>query len=219
MRDRERKMNQSQMRTEFQRFHRVLGRGLAVGLESNASKDELVRNPIGNDYKIEADYLLTGAHVRHPSIICGADMFNQLLLNPDTAENIEVTFKALPKEIPVVYQKINIRQRVDERVLGLAFARFPVPEISEENTVFHAIKNHGMSDGYLNLECFSRSPGWNPLFVKYHLSVVPSLRANEFGYLRMDVRREPDRNITVTVSRIRESEVPEVLKTAKTLPR
>lgn len=212
-------MNTTGTKKEFQRFQRIIGRGLAIGMESNVSKDELVRNPVGDDYKVETNYALMATHVRHPATICGTDMFNQLLLSPDTAENLRIAFKALPAEIRVSCQKINVRQRVDDRVLGLAFARFPAPGISEENTVFYAIKDHGMSDGYLNLDCHSYSPAWNPLFVKYRLSVIPSLKSNEFGYVRINVSRAENRDIVATVSRVKESEVPETLKTAETLPR
>lgn len=216
--------------TAFQRFQRVIGRGLAIGLESNFPngepielvKDAAATTPILDKAVLNKYDFKSGSqamHVRHPATTNGTDLFHQLLLNPGSAETLRIIFKALPAEIRIKYQKLNIRQRADDEVLGLAFARFPVLGISEEKSAFHAIKEHGMTDGYLNLDCLSRSVNWNQLFVKYHLSVAPSLSANEFGYLKIDVSRDEDLNIVVAVSRAQESEVPDILKTAKTLPR
>ncbi len=200
----------------FQRFQRVIGRGLAVGLESNVSKDDLNNHQLGDDYKIDSRPQAT--HIRHSATTSGYNLLPKLLFNPYSANPLRIVFKSLPVGLMANYQKLNIRQRVDDKVLGLAFARFPT-EVSKEDSVFYAIKGPGESDGYLNLDCLSRSAKWNPLFVKYHLSVVPSLKANEFGYVKVYVNRDDNLNIVITVSRVQESEVPDILKTAQTLPR
>lgn len=205
----------------FQRFQRILGRGLAIGLESNIAKGELAKHQLNGDYNIvygpQADY------VRHSAVNNRMNLLKKLLLNPNSAKPLQIVFKDLPSEVSVLFQRLNIRQRADDQVLGLAFARFPVPEIAEEKEVFYAIKENNQTDGYLNLDCLSRSPKWNPLFVKYHLSVMPSLKANEFGYVRIEIHKGLVRPnipiIFVKIFRVPESEVPDILKSAKTLPR
>ncbi len=201
----------------FQRFQRIIGRGLAVGLESNVSKDEVADHQLGDDYKVDSRPQAT--HIRHSAETNGADLFSQLLLNPDSAETLRIVFKTLPVGLMANYQKLNIRQRVDDKVLGIAYGRFPVPGVAEEKEAFYGNENPETGERYFNPDCLSMSPVWNPLFVKYHLSVVPSLKQNEFGYVRIDVSRDENRNIVVAVSRAQESEVPDILKTAKTLPR
>lgn len=226
--------------TPFQRFQRILGRGLAIGLESNVSEKDTkinrIKNQLGNEFNVKAENAIrlptdesathqlinqpqtVTMHIRHSATTNEADLLRQLILYQNFSETVLISFKALPVEVMPLFHRLNIRQRVDDKVLGLAFARFPT-EVSKEDSVFYAIKDCGATDGYLNLDCLSRSAVWNPLFVKYHLAVMPSLKANEFGYVKVDVNRDDNRSIVVTVSRVQESEVPDILKTTKTLPR
>lgn len=207
----------NQVQTAFVRFQKVLGRGLALAMENDVLKSDL------GEYELDGNYQITNSpeeisHVRHSGISEGEDLLTNLILDPKSAKTLKITFPALPAGLMSVSRRLNVRQRIDSQVSGLAFARFPIDGISEEKSVFYSIRE-GYMDGYLNLDCLSKSQAWNPLFVKYRLSVVPSLKANEFGYLKIDVRCDRSRNIVVSVSLVQESEVPEILKTAKTLPR
>ncbi|GEM_PF-4019474 len=210
-------MKTTEVQTDFQRFRKVIGRGLSIGLESNVPKGEPARHRLGDHYKAESGK--QNDYIRHSSADNGSNLLNGLILDTDSVEALRIIFKALPEGFPVLFQRLNIRQRSDDQVLGLAFGRFPVPGISEEKSAFYAIKDRVKNEDYLNPDCLSRAKKWNPLFVRYHLSVAPSLKANEFGYIRIDVERDADRNIVVTVSTVRESEVPGILKNAETLPR
>ncbi|MDE2001664.1 MAG: hypothetical protein KGI60_03840 [Patescibacteria group bacterium] len=206
-----------QKKQPFQRFHRILGRGLSVGIETNALKSAVSSCPLGDDLKVapgqnDVDY------IRHSAIIEGSDLHQELLLNPESAKPVTITFAALPAEFPVCFQRINFRQRQDNDVIGIAYGRFPT-DIAEEKVAFHGTRNDRTGECYLNLDCLSKAKEWQPLFVKYRLRVVPSLRKNEYGYLRIDVMRGESNAIIVTVSRIGESEAPPVLVAAHTLPR
>lgn len=207
----------NQLRTAFVRFQKVLGKGLAVGVEKDVLKSDLAGYELDENYQIAEGPEKTSS-VRCSGTLEGEDLLTSLILDPKSAKPLKITFPALPAGLLSVSRRLNVRQRIDSQVLGLAFARFPIDGISEEKSAFYSVRE-GYPDGYLNLDCLSKSQTWNPLFVKYRLYVVPSLKANEFGYLKIDVRCDRSRNIIVSVSRAQESEVPEILKTAKTLPR
>ncbi len=210
-------MNQAATAKEFRRFQNILDRALSVGVESEVSSEELALHQLNENFRIDSGS--NGVRIRHSGSSNEINLYDSLLLDPESAQVLRIVFKALPEEISINFQKLNIRHRVDKKVLGLAFAEFPPTSLSEQKPPFYTIDNYKTFDGYLNIDCLFLTDRWNPLFLKYHLSVVPSLSKNEYGYLRIDLERDSKRNIIVEISRVPESEVPETLKIAETMPR
>jgi len=209
-------------------FQSIIAKTLKVGLKTKVLTENLSgisldpKFGIKEEEKIDSltkNWEKTGyAFVRHPATTNDVNLFENLLLNPDAAQPLTITFGTLPTELKI-NQQLNFRQSPGPEAPGLAFGRFTMFESRPEKPEpFYIRKDPSEGEKYLNLDCFSKSPAWNPLFVKYHLSVVPSLQKNEYGYLRIDVAKNENQEIVVTTSRANELDIPEFLKTAKTFP-
>lgn len=202
-----------------QRFHRALGKSLKIGLETNVLKSSLANVPLGPKFSVK-DPGSNVVYVRHPAADNGADLSARLLEPPENSEPLILTFAALPVGITGLFQRINFRQLPDLPILGLEFGRFPSEHADEKQTLLAAtLERKGRVEQYFNLDCLSQSKAWNPLYVKYHLSVVPSLKHLEFGYLKVDLLRNDLGEIVVTVSRVSQNDVPKILMSVPTFPR
>lgn len=207
-------------RENDQRFHRALGnsRALKIGLETNILRSSLAGVSLDSRFSVK-DPGGDVVYVRHPATDNGADLTDHFLELPENSEPLILTFATLPAGVSGLFQRINFRQLPDLPILGLEFGRFPSEHAEEKKTLLASmIERKGKVGQYFNLDCLSRSKAWNPLYAKYHLSVVPSLKHLEFGYLKVDAIRNDLGEIVVTVSRVNQSEAPEILKNAPTLP-
>jgi hypothetical protein len=208
-------------RENDQRFHRALGnsKALKIGLETNVLKSSLPGVSLDPRFSVK-DPGSDVVYVRHPATDNGIDLTAHFLELPENSEPLILTFAALPASINGLFQRLNFRQLPDLPILGLEFGRFPSEHAEEKQTLLAGIlEKKGKVDQYFNLDCLSRSKVWNPLFAKYHYSVVPSQMDFEFGYLKVDATRNNLGEIVVTVSRVSQSEIPEILKNAPTFPR
>lgn len=203
----------AEMQGQEQRFHRALGnsKALKIGLETNVLKSSLEGITLDPSFGVK-DPGTDVVYIRHPATDNGADLTAHFLELPEKSEPLILTFAALPVGITGLFQRLNFRQLPDLPILGLEFGRFTVePERPETKPL--------SPKPYFNLDCLSRSKVWNPLFVKYHYSVVPSQKDFQFGYLKVDAVRNSRGEIVVTISRVSQSEAPEILQNALTLPR
>ncbi|MBI3046225.1 MAG: hypothetical protein HYY86_01600 [Candidatus Harrisonbacteria bacterium] len=219
-----------------QKFFPILQKALAIGLESNLLKESF-------DCKLLHSEALQGFYFRepknpdaetvslkHPAQTNGKDLLNDLFF-PITADEapLLIKFQTLPDSLQPFYQRINLQafsHHLD--VLGLVCGRFgeTKPFIIQNKTEIPHPDRDGLKDvpdtiivknPFVNLDCYSKTKEWNPLFVKYRLaSPLENLR---IGYLKIEVSKASDGAITVTVSRISEETVPEFLKTAQTFPK
>ena len=204
-----------------QRFFRIFGKKLQVGLETTFLKNFtapslpegfLVRSSKSPEAK--TDGLL------HPATVVGTDLLDCAYSPLSAEDKLVIQFTEVPAGVSSLFQRLNLKQGHDRLVQGLVCARFTMfPEKPEPP---HFIIKHKNEDpqspvGHLNLDCFSKAKIWNPLYVRYHLSVAPAMRDFEFGYLKIDAIME-NGCITVIASRTSESSVPETLKTAPTFP-
>ncbi len=208
-----------------QRFFSVLGNALEIGLETTFPKSELsvlenmkrfgeirgytVRNPNDRGNKPDAKTV----SLAHPAEIEGANLIPELLSYPDPSDpgkTRTIYFGPIPHGVAVLFQRLNFKQTLTDGILGLICGRHG------EEKAFPIRQQTGAP--YVNLDLFSKTADWNPLYVKYHLTTTRP--ESEFGYLRVDALKLKDianRQI-VSVYRVDADEVPEFLRAAETLP-
>lgn len=215
-----------QMVQQIQRFFSVLGNALEMGLETTVVREEnlpllkqmaewgnlrgyTVRDPNARGDKPEAKTV----SLAHPATIVGANLIPELLSYPDPSDPNKtrtVYFGEVPHSITVLFQRLNFKQALTDGIKGMICGRHG------EDKAFPIQQQNGAH--YVNLDLFSKTAEWNPLFVKYHLTTTKP--EYEFGYLGIYATKEKDianRQI-VTVCRVDEREVPEFLRAAPTLP-
>lgn len=214
-----------------QRFHSILGEALLIGLETTVNKDEnqlvveelkkinalegfSVRDPNAHGTRPDA----VTFSITHPATSNGTDLVTTLLDPIADTEQLVLTFQGLPNRITSSFQRLNFKQVNNQECLGMVCGRdkevqpFPIRQKTQ---------NPKDNIGYLNLDFFSLTKTWNPLFVKYHFR-TPAKDA-EFGYLKvgvLDPNYSPHAGqaVQLVISRVLETKVPEFLKTALTLP-
>lgn len=204
-----------------QRFFSVLGNALEIGLETT------VQAAVGRKLSLAEGFSLRDPNARgdkpecqtvsviHPAVNSGANL-PATLLSPVSEPEIfsVITFRNLPPETPTLFRRLNLKQAKDMLVLGMACGRAgeaqPFPIRQKTQPADSPI-------GYVNLDFLSKTSFWNPLYVKYRLNTP--LEDVATGYLWIDAGYDENQNVRVTVKRVPESEVPEVLKTAETFPK
>ncbi|MBI4992430.1 MAG: hypothetical protein HZB99_04400 [Candidatus Harrisonbacteria bacterium] len=220
---------------QLTRFTGILGGGLSVGLETTVRRDELSAY-LGGDYgKLFAETPALRDHFMlripgHPtaqtvSLVHTAEANNPDLLKEifllNSSATLRITFSALPDGLTKLFQRLNLKQTPDASVQGLVCQRFTIfPEYPENGPFFikHQDEDPKSPIGYINLDFFSRTEVWNPLYVKYRLNVVPSEKNLEFGYLKIDAALESSCGI-ITVSLVSAGNVPPELNNFPTFPR
>ena len=217
-----------------QRFCDILSGGLQIGLETVIRKDVFARSlgfpeftdwlnspsmklPEGFMLRIPKNKEATTISLTHTATTNAIDLLDELYAE----EILTVSFAELPEGLEKLFQKINLQQIPDQRIKGLLCQRFTLLPEHPENGPFK-IKNKNEDPespiGHINLDCFSKTDVWNPLYVKYRMTVAPNERHQEFGYIKIDALMVQNR-VTVTINRADESNVPEELKTSETFPR
>jgi hypothetical protein len=129
-------------------------------------------------------------------------------------------FAGLPAGLRKEFQRINLKRDLlgsnELNVLSLLCGRHSLPNLPPETKPFEIRLQHQDPDGkvgYLNLDFLSRTPVWNPLFVRSRLvAKYASEKAREFVYLKIDAAVNEKNNVVVTISRVSENDVPEFLK-------
>jgi len=209
-----------------QRFFNIIA-SLNIGLETTVLKEEVsklqqasslpegfsVRDP--NAYGDKPKALTVG--LTHPALNNGVDLATDVFFPVSIdSKPLIITFGKLPDNLPVLFQRINLEQDLREKdVLGLICGRFGE---SEPFIIRHRNETNPRNPKrHVNLDCLSKSPIWNPLYVKYHLDTP--LKNLKLEYLRIDVQKNETNNIVVTVSRVSGQEVPDFLRTALTDPK
>lgn len=207
-----------------QRFFSVLGEALEIGLETTVPRSELaaleemkkrgelrdytIRDPNARGDKPEAKT----ASLTHPAEIEGSNLLDETLSEPDVNKSRTILFGKVPSDVAVLFQRLNFKQTVADGIKGMVCGRF------DEANPFPIRQPNGKP--YINLDFFSKTQVWKPLFVKYHLTTTKP--ECEFGYLRIDgcLRIDTDQlnHPMALVSRVREADVPEFLRAAETLP-
>lgn len=220
---------------QLSRFTSILGGGLSAGLETTVRRDELSAYLGGDCGKLFAETPALRNHFMlripgHPaaqtvSLIHDAEANNLdllkeiFLLNSDATLNI--IFTALPDGLTKLFQRLNLKQAPDAIVQGLVCQRFTIFQEHPESGPFFIKRqdeNPKSPVGFINLDFFSRTQVWNPLYIKYQLNVVPSEKNLEFGYLKIDARQENGCGI-VMVSRVGADVVPPELHNFPTFPK
>lgn len=195
-----------------QRFFPVLQKALSIGLESNFLKESFDYGLLNSGilqgfYFREPEKLAKTVSLKHPAQTNSKDLLNDLFF-PVAADETPLTikFQTLPDILQPLYQRINLFDKTQEfhnpDVLGLICGRF------ENNPPFKIQNREGAP--YLNLDCYSKTKEWNPLFIKYCLnSPLETLR---IGYLKVEVMKTSSGAIEAKISRVSEKETPEHLQ-------
>ncbi|MDP3999431.1 MAG: hypothetical protein Q8P76_02460 [bacterium] len=206
-----------------QRFYPLLEEALEVGLETTVLAEDangislpegfLVRNPNDRGNKPNAKTV----SLTHPGTVIHhvPNVMAELLIPTTEAQILRVIhFHHIPPGIKIQFQRLNFRQSPNRDFTGLICGR------SGEAQAF-PIRQRDNSP-YANLDFFSKTKEWNPLFVKYRRQTP--LKDAEFGYLEIQAGRIPPKmknteDSYVIVARVPESAVPEFLRTAQTFPK
>lgn len=202
-----------------QRFYPLLEGALEVGLETTVLAEDavglnlpegfLLRNPNDRGKKPNAKTV----SLTHPGTVIDhvENMMAEFLSPLSDAQLLRVVhFHHVPQGAKVQFQRLNFRQSPNYNFVGFVCGRLG------EAQAF-PIRQRDNSP-YANLDFFSRTKEWNPLFVKYHLQTP--LKDMEIGYLEIEASKDlPEIESYVTVSRVSESDVPEFLRTAPTFPK
>lgn len=214
---------------KVQRFCDILSGGLQIGLETIIRKDALARSlgfpqftesiklPEGFMMRVPKNKEATTVGLIHAATTDAVDLLDELYAE----KTLTVSFAELPEGLEKLFQQLNIQQIPDQRIKGLLCQRFTLLTEHPEHGPFK-IKNKNEDPespiGHINLDCFSKTKVWNPLYIKYRRTVAPNERRQEFGYITIDAQMNQNR-VTVIVNRADESKIPEELKTAETFPR
>lgn len=214
-----------------QRFYRILGDALQVGLETTVNKEHAqfleglekygalegfsVRDPNARGNKPDAKTL----SITHPAISNGASALDLIYFDKPMIWE----FAALPQGIKKEFQRINLKRDLlganDLNVLSLLCGRFNIDGLPPETKPFEIRLNHQDPEGkvgYLNLDFLSKTWMWNPLFVQCRLvAKYASEKAREFVYLKIEAHVNGKENVVVTISQVTENNVPEFLKNLK----
>lgn len=214
-----------------QRFHRILGDALQIGLETVVNKKKSapllaelerngqlagfsVRDPNARGDKPDAQTL----SVTHFAIGNGVGVLDLVYFG----KTMVWEFASLPEGLQKEFQRINLKRDLlganELNVLSLLCGRFNINGLPPETKPFEIRLNHQDPEGkvgYLNLDFLSRTPVWNPLFARCRLVArYASEKAREFVYLKIDACVNERNNVVVTISQVSEDAVPEFLKPA-----
>lgn len=214
---------------QSKRFCDILSGGLQIGLETVIRKDvfarslgfpqftESIKLPEGFMMRVPKSKDATTVGLIHAATTDAIDLLDELYAK----KTLTVSFVPLPEGLEKLFQQLNLQQIPDQRVKGLLCQRFTLlPEHPEHGPFKIKNKNEDPESpiGHINLDCFSKTKVWNPLYIKYRMTVAPSERRQEFGYIKIDAQINQG-CVTVVVNRADESNVPEELKTSETFPR
>ena len=210
----------------------ILQKALSIGLESNCLKESF-------DYGLLNSEALKGfcfrdpkklgaktVSLKHPAQINHKDLLNDLFF-PIAADetSLLIKFQTLPDSLQPLYQKINLHDKTQEfphpEVSELICGRFGEikPFIIQNKTEIPHPDRDSLKDvpdtiivknPFINLDCYSKTKEWNPLFIKYRLnSPLVNLR---IGYLKIEVMKTSGGAIEAKISRVPENQTPESLQ-------